>query len=421
MTFKRSAILVWTAFLVIALALPCHAAWETHVLISGESAGKYNSLDLDSNDEIGVSFYDEDGALRYLYKGETNVQLVDNSTSDVGLFTSLEFDGNEFPHISYHDNINGTLKYAEGKNGPDPSGNWDIVIVDTLRQEGEHSSLVLDSSGIPHISHQETPSSSEPHLRYSTKDNGNWTNSTIYEPDNYAVANGTSIAVNGNDLPRIAYRGANSTSLKFIFHDGGSWSSSPEVVDDNGTTGAFPSLEIDGNDMAHISYREKDTALKFASQQSGGNWTIEVVESGNLGTYTSLALDSDGNPHISYFGVNGTILKYAYHNSNIGWKIMDVDANATEGHTTSLELDSNQMPHISYYDGGNDTLKYATNPSFYNDVGVDPPSETSDDTSDDSNGGGGGCVMSPEASFGAGWLLLLLLPLMALRLRKTRL
>lgn len=43
-----------------------------------------------------------------------------------------------------------------------------------------------------------------------------------------------------------------------------------------------------------------------------GTWSIETVDSaGEVGLFTSLALDSDDNPHISYTDYSNTDLKYA--------------------------------------------------------------------------------------------------------------
>ena len=89
-----------------------------------------------------------------------------------------------------------------------------------------------------------------------------------------------------------------------------------------------------------------------------GEWQLTVVDStGWIGSYTSLALDSSGNPRISYHGDND--LKYAWYDGT--WHTETIDSTGTYavGLYTSLALDSGGNPHISYYDSTNDDLKYA--------------------------------------------------------------
>jgi len=86
------------------------------------------------------------------------------------------------------------------------------------------------------------------------------------------------------------------------------------------------------------------------------DWTTETVSS-SAGGYTSLAIDTNGWPHISYFG-GSSDLKYAYRDST-GWHITTIDATGTVGKWTSIDLDGLDYPHISYYDDTNDDLKYA--------------------------------------------------------------
>ena len=52
------------------------------------------------------------------------------------------------------------------------------------------------------------------------------------------------------------------------------------------------------------------------------DWTRETADSyGNVGEYSSLALDIDGYPHISYYDNSNDDLKYAYKDS-LGWIVL---------------------------------------------------------------------------------------------------
>lgn len=72
-----------------------------------------------------------------------------------------------------------------------------------------------------------------------------------------------------------------------------------------------------------------------------------VAPVGDFGTKSSLALDSGGNPHISYAHINttGSSLMYATW-ADSKFNLQVVDANG--GLNSSLALDSSQAPHISY-------------------------------------------------------------------------
>jgi hypothetical protein len=66
-----------------------------------------------------------------------------------------------------------------------------------------------------------------------------------------------------------------------------------------------------------------------------------------------LVIDQEGRPHISY--LYGLELRYAYYNGT-SWQIETVTSG--EG-STSLALDSAGLAHISYYNPEEDCLKYA--------------------------------------------------------------
>ncbi len=68
-----------------------------------------------------------------------------------------------------------------------------------------------------------------------------------------------------------------------------------------------------------------------------------------VGKYTSLALDSAGYPHISYYDETNGNLKYARRDA-AGWRIETVASDGDVGQYSSLALDATGNPHISYWD-----------------------------------------------------------------------
>jgi len=111
--------------------------------------------------------------------------------------------------------------------------------------------------------------------------------------------------------------------------------------------------------------------LLFNMSEAETRWDVQNVDptiSG--GAYSSLALDSNNYPHISYSDQTHTVnldLKYAMWNGST-WKNDMVDPVgdvACDG--SSLVLDSAGNPHISYsFDGAGDLRYTSWNGSAWN-------------------------------------------------------
>ena len=105
--------------------------------------------------------------------------------------------------------------------------------------------------------------------------------------------------------------------------------------------------------MSDYDYTNGDLILACKN----GSWSNYTIDStGDVGAWSSIAMDSNELMHISYYDATNKDLKYALYNGS-SWDISTHDSLGDVGWETSIEVDSNDLPHTSYYDDTNESLK----------------------------------------------------------------
>jgi len=277
---------------------------------------------------------------------------------------------------------------------------WEKDIVDFKGNVGRFCSLALDSNDYPHIAYIDET------LIWSRQNQGDSLANPIYMK--YAYWNGTgweietvdtvggttlpekgytSIAVDSDNNPHIAFIGGGfyDDDLEYAYKTGSTWTI--QIVDDETKTIAFPSIALDSNDYPHISYHRgnwwENYPLMYA-HWTGDDWDTDVVDdsSDNTGYWTSIAIDSDDYPHISYRDYDLETLKYARWTDSY-WYIKTVDTDDDAGWCTSIDLDSYDDPHISYatgmQSGYTSKLKHASSTDGGSSWDIDVIDTASDD------------------------------------------
>ncbi|MBN1425092.1 hypothetical protein JXA88_11100 [Candidatus Fermentibacteria bacterium] len=245
----------------------------------------------------------------------------------VGRYAAVALDGEDRPHIAYHDELRGALKHAWY------DGVWHVETVDDEGRAGWWCCIALDGAGSPHISYQ-----ADYTLRYARLEGSGWVIETV--ADSGSVGSYTGIAVDASGYPHISHYG--NGSLHYVWRDGSGWHA--EVVESGGWVGLYTSLALDSSGRPHISYGGGESwDLKYAWRGSDG-WHIEVVdEEGGRGC--SLVVDGEDNPRVGY--VWGNRARYAWKSAG-GWVSEIVNWMSPDWMTASLALGAGERPHLIY-------------------------------------------------------------------------
>ena len=280
---------------------------------------------------------------------EWHVEIVDES-GGVGYDPAIALDSTGNPRIAYNRSGYGA-KFAEF-NGV----SWEIeYIYQPSYGNAGWFDIVTDDNNLAHVVFG---GGFGPGAIYTVQDSISYDWLIDYLPE---YASCTSLELDSQGQPCIAILDSEEDN-RFLYKDGSVWQS--ELIEEGNDQDGFISLALDNSDRAHVAYNSAATALdvKYAERDSTGQWLISTVDStlSSEPRGISLALNDLNEPRISY-NVAGE-LRYAAWNG-FSWDIetvFSIDTGPME-FGTSMALDTEGCPHIVHCTSASDSILYSVN------------------------------------------------------------
>jgi hypothetical protein len=244
---------------------------------------------------------------------------------------------------------------------------WSSTCVDCPSQffPGPDRFLQLDKDGSPHLVY-----TGDGKLFHSWRSASGWRSEVITGSIDGIPSAAIAFDPQGNLHIAYILNKPGGGSL-FIYTRTPSLVSQEEVCNSLGSEASVNGLAFTTDGYARIPfYDSAQKKLRYASQ-TPPTWLIEEIDAGEyVGALASFALDRSDFGHISYstakpndslpllnYSDTGSRLRYAYQDPG-GWHKVDVDPGPVSI-PTSLALDENGQPHISYIQTFTNELHHA--------------------------------------------------------------
>ena len=304
--------------------------------VSTNDVGEGTSLQLDANGNPIVAYYDATAErLRILRCDDPNCAPGGDSiatpdlTTKVGRYPSLQLDAAGNPVVAYRDDGDNTIGVERPPglrilhcSDPACQSAASVEVVDTAGSRGVLPSLQLDAVGNPVVAHHDIASYAYDLVLLHCNDaNCSGGDESITTPDTAGqTGEDPSLVLDAAGNPVISYRSGPSgakqlTVLRCDDPNCAPGGDTIEQPDGDPGTGAYSSIQLDSAGLPVVSYyadfgsangqnfvffdlrvvRCNDVAC------AGGDEEVLTVDAfGQVGEFTSLALDAGDNPIVAY-------------------------------------------------------------------------------------------------------------------------
>jgi hypothetical protein len=244
--------------------------------------------------------------------------------------------------------------------------NWEITTIDSAGV-GRFSSMKIDRDGNAHVAYAVEDSAKS--LKYAFWDH------TLKRWFFMPIASGAqfcSLTLDSQQRPHISYVDYGTgvgARVHYTHWNGKKWLSQAIAAQDMGAKGYYTSIALDGNGYPLISFYDYAAAggafiLRLRVYcWNGKYWEVRTVDPEyGSGKFNFIATDSTGTPHLAYGNVSAmhSSLRYARWNGE-SWKteILDGVSEAVPAYSVAMVLDRNNNPHITYTNINTRIVRYA--------------------------------------------------------------